>query len=59
MNTNQSHITDDALNADYLHSAYLIDEEGNEVRITRSMILDSCNQLTSDEAFLPPLSINS
>lgn len=42
----------DALNADYLHSAFIIDKEGNEIRITRDMIAESCNRLASTEALL-------
>lgn len=38
----------DALNADYLHSAFVIDKEGNEIRITRDMIIASCNQLSPE-----------
>lgn len=37
--------TDDVLNADELHCAFLIDEHGNEVPITRDMIDSSCNGL--------------
>lgn len=40
----------DALNADYLHSAFIIDKEGNEIRITRDMITASCHHLASSEA---------
>ena len=35
----------DVLNLDELHSAYLIDDNGNEIRITREMIERSCEQL--------------
>lgn len=54
VNTTQRHRQKDALNADYLHSAFIIDEHGNEVRITRDMITESCKQLVaSDEAKSP------
>ena len=43
----------DALNADYLHSAFVVDNEGNEIRITRDMILACCNKLASNEAKKP------
>ncbi len=45
----------DALNADYLHSAYIIDEHGNEVRITRDMITESCKQLVAPNEVKSPL----
>lgn len=51
MDTTQCHRQDeDALNADYLHSAFVIDANGKEIRITRDMITESCNQLASQEA---------
>ena len=40
----------DALNADYLHSAFLVDASGQEIRITRDMITESCSRLASEEA---------
>lgn len=51
MNTTQCKCQEnkDALNADYLHSAFIVDAYGNEIRITRDMITESCNQLASDE----------
>jgi hypothetical protein len=54
MNTNQYQPPAlDALNADYLHSAFIIDKEGNEIRITRDMITESCNRIASNEALTP------
>lgn len=43
----------DALNADYLHSAFIIDKEGNEIRITRDMIVACCNQLAASGIRMP------
>ena len=53
MDSTQRKCQNDALNADYLHSAFIIDEQGNEVRITRDMIEESCDQLTSEEVESP------
>lgn len=47
MNTNY-HQTD-ALNADELHSARYIDEDGNEIPITRDMIDKSCRILVRNQ----------
>lgn len=46
---NTSHQQHDALNADELHSACYIDENGNEIRITRDMIEKSCRILVRDQ----------
>lgn len=43
MNTEQR--LTDVLNADELHCAFLIDEDGNEIPITRDMIDLSCEGL--------------
>ena len=50
--------TNDALNADALHSACLIDENGKEVPITRDMIRHSCQQLEQAENH-PPHNLHS
>lgn len=49
MATTHDQPVNDALNADFLHSAYIIDKEGNEIRITRDMIIACCNNLFSNE----------
>lgn len=43
---NPSKQTTDALNADELHSASVIDEHGREVAITRDMIEQSIEELS-------------
>ena len=53
MTTTRYHPVVDALNADALHSAFIIDKEGNEIRITREMIVASCNKLFSNEEKQP------
>ena len=55
MDTTQLHRQKDALNADYLHSAFIIDENGNEIRITRDMIKESCRQLVANDEAKSPL----
>mgnify|MGYP003499914804 CR=1 FL=1 len=45
MNTAQHLQLTDVLNADDLHCAFLIDEQGNEIMITREMIDQACDGL--------------
>lgn len=54
MNTTNENRQQDALNADYLHSAFIIDKFGNEVRITRDMIIESCKQLVASNKAKSP-----
>lgn len=44
MNTAHQYLKD-VLNADELHCAFLVDDEGNEVPITREMIDNACDGL--------------
>ena len=48
----------DVLNADDMHSACLVDENGKEIPITRQMIENSCQQLSAEHQDLkkPPAS---
>lgn len=56
---NQSKQTTDALNADELHRANIIDEHGQEIAITRDMIEQSIEELISDSADSKPHSLKS
>ena len=42
----------DILNADDMHSAFIVDEQGNEIPITREMIDSSCEQLIASDHYL-------
>jgi hypothetical protein len=45
MENNHPDSTQDKLNADYLHSAFFINAAGEEIAITREMIVQSCEQI--------------
>lgn len=36
------------INADYMHGAAIVDNEGNEILITEEMILKACEALESE-----------
>ena len=44
----------DALNCDRLHQAFIIDNQGNEIPITRDMIEKSCDMLSAKNTLHPP-----
>ena len=46
---NNNTFDQDALNADSLHQATLLDDQGNEQIITREMINEAINQLAEPE----------
>lgn len=50
MMKNNNTLDQDVLNADSLHQAALLDEQGNEQTITREMIDEAIDQLSPSEA---------